>query len=63
MVSGDHQIKDEMSPMNFVIMCGQIICKLNHRGDIYIILKGTGVPRISCPRGTLSPRIKCPGDS
>ena len=48
-----------MSPVNFVIMRGQ---SANLIGG-HIILKGTGVPRISCPRGTLSPRIKCPGDS
>ena len=50
-----------MSPMNFVIMRGQ---SANLIGGTYH-LKGsrTGVPRISCPRGTLSPRIKCPGDS
>ena len=40
-----------------------IICNFNGGGGGHIILKGTGVPRISCPRGTLSPRITCPGDS
>ena len=50
-----------MSPMNFVIMRGQSANLIGGGG--HIILKGTGVPRISCPRGSLSPRIKCPGDS
>ena len=51
----------KMSPMNFVIMRGQS-ANLIGGGGRHIILKGTGVPRISCPKGTLSPRIKCPGD-
>ena len=36
-----------MSPMNFVIMHGQ---SANLIGG-HMILKETGVPRISCPRG------------
>ena len=40
-------------------MCGQPANLTGGHNDI--ILKGTGVPRISCPRGTCSPRIKCSG--